>query len=61
MKGRHSLVLTSAMTRAEEFRRRAKEAEEQAKKASDEQTKRGFLDIAREYWEMAERAERGGW
>src|SRR5215211_1578515 len=38
-KGRHSLVSRSAMTRAEEYRRRAKEAEEQAHKTRNRSTK----------------------
>jgi hypothetical protein len=48
------------MTRAEEYRLRAKEAEEQAEKIRDPATKQGFLDIARQWREMAEQAERHG-
>jgi hypothetical protein len=48
------------MTRAEEYRKRAKEAEEQANKTRDAATKQGFLEIARQYREMAEHAERQG-
>jgi len=47
------------MTRAEEYRQRAKEAEEQAEKAHDTVIKEGFLDVARQYRQMAEYAERG--
>jgi len=49
------------MTRTEEYRLRAKEAEEQANQARDGVTKHGFLDIARQYREMADQAERHGW
>jgi hypothetical protein len=49
------------MTRAEEYRRRAKEAEENATKTSNSVTREGFLDIARQWREMAEQAERDGW
>jgi len=48
------------MTRAEEYRQRAKEAEKQAPKTRDGATKQGFLDIARRYREMADREERHG-
>jgi hypothetical protein len=47
------------MTKAEEYRRRAKEAEEQANKAGDPSAKEGFLEIARQYRLLAEREERG--
>jgi hypothetical protein len=49
------------MTRAEAYRRRAKEAEEQANKTHNSVTKQGFLDVARQWREMAEQAERDGW
>jgi hypothetical protein len=49
------------MTRAEEYRLRAKEAEEQANKVRDPGARQGFLDIARQWREMAEQAERHGW
>jgi hypothetical protein len=49
------------MTRAEEYRQRAKEAEEQANKVRDLSAKQDFLDIARQYRKMAEQAERQGW
>jgi hypothetical protein len=49
------------MTRAEEYRLRATEAEEQANKTRDAATKQGFLEIARQYQQMAEHAERHGW
>jgi len=48
------------MTRAEEYRQRAKEAEQQAEKAPDSLTKQGFLDVVRQYRQMAEHAERNG-
>ena len=44
------------MTRAAEYRQRAKEAEEQATKTNDSFAKQGFLEIARQYREMAEQA-----
>jgi hypothetical protein len=49
------------MTKAEEYRKRAKEAEEQASKVRDHAAKQGFLDIARQWRELAEQAERHGW
>jgi hypothetical protein len=49
------------MTRAEEYRLRAKEAEEQANKVRDHSAKQGFLHIAGQWREMAEQAERQGW
>jgi len=54
-------MLRAAMTRAEDCRRRAKEAEEQANNVRDQSAKEGFLEIARQYREMAEQAERQGW
>jgi hypothetical protein len=47
------------MTRAEEYRLRAKEAEEQASKTRDPIEKQGFLDLARQWRELAEQAEAG--
>jgi hypothetical protein len=49
------------MTRTEEYRLRAKEAEEQAAKTNDSFAKHGFLEIARQYREMAQQAEQHGW
>jgi len=49
------------MTRAEEYHRRAKEARDQANKVRDPFAKEGFLEIARQYRELAEQAERRGW
>jgi hypothetical protein len=49
------------MTRAEEYRERAKEAEKQANKTRDPSAKEGFQDIARQWRELAEQAERHGW
>ena len=46
------------MTRAEEYCLRAKEAEEQANQTRDAATKQGFLEIARQYRQLAEQAER---
>jgi hypothetical protein len=48
------------MTRAEEYRQRAKEAEDNAKKTDNPVTKEGFLEIARKWRQMAEEAERDG-
>jgi hypothetical protein len=48
------------MTRAEQYRLRAKEAEEQASKIHDTQLKEGFLEIARQWRELAKQAERYG-
>jgi hypothetical protein len=48
------------MTRAEEYRQRAKEAEENAKRTNNPDTKEGFLELARKWRQMAEEAERGG-
>jgi len=48
------------MTRAEEYRRRAKEAEEQANRSREQSTREGFLDIARQWRDMADQAERQG-
>ena len=61
MWGTRHPALRSAMTRAEEYRLRAKEAEEQANKVRDPSAKQGFLDIARQWREMAEQADRHGW
>jgi hypothetical protein len=55
-----NILLESAMTRAEEYRMRAKEAEEQAAKTRDPGAKDGFLEIARQYRELANQAERHG-
>ena len=49
------------MTRADEYRKRAKEAEENAAKTNNPDTKQGFLALARQWRQMAEEAERGGW
>ena len=49
------------MTRAEEYRKHAKEAEEQANKVLDPSAKQDFLDIARQWRKMAAQAERQGW
>jgi hypothetical protein len=49
------------MTRAEEYRLRAKEAEAQAAKTIDSSAKEGFLEVARQYREMADQAEQYGW
>jgi len=49
------------MTRAEEYRLRAREAEEQASKVRDHRLKQSFLDIARQWRELADQADRHGW
>jgi hypothetical protein len=49
-----NILLRSAMTRAEEYRQRAKEAEENAKKTDNPDTKQGFLDLARQWRELAD-------
>jgi hypothetical protein len=49
------------MTRAEEYRKRAKEAEAQAAKTRYSFTRESFLEVARQYWQMADDAERQGW
>jgi len=49
------------MTGAEQYRLRAKEAEQQANKVSDRSVKQSFLDIARQWRELADQAERHGW
>jgi len=49
------------MSRAEQYSERAKEAEELSKQAKDIVAKRTYEDIARQWREMAEQAERHGW
>jgi hypothetical protein len=46
------------MKRAEQFRQHAFEAEQQAKRACDRDAKDGLLDIARQWRELAEQADR---
>jgi hypothetical protein len=46
------------MTRASHYRQHALEAEQQAKRACDRDAKDGLLDIARQWRELAEQAER---
>jgi hypothetical protein len=46
-----------AMTRAEQYRTRAKEAEAEAERAREEHIKQGFLKMAREWRELAEKIE----
>src|SRR5262249_30144032 len=48
-----------AMSRAEHYRQHAMEAEQRANRASDHDAKRGLREIAREWRELAERAECG--
>ena len=48
------------MTRAEQYRARAKEAEAQAERASNDIIQEAFLKIAREYRNLAEQAEQHG-
>lgn len=47
------------MSRAEHYRQHAMEAEQQANRACDPDAKEGLQEIAREWRELAERAERG--
>jgi hypothetical protein len=47
--------------RAEEYRRKAAEAEEMAKTVRDYEASRAYLDIARQWREMADYAERSRW
>jgi hypothetical protein len=49
------------MTKAEDYRLRAKKGRGTSQQNRDPVTKQGFLDIARQWREMAERAERHGW
>jgi hypothetical protein len=49
------------MTRAEEYRARAEEAEKRASEVKDIEAKRIYLDMARQWREMATRAERDRW
>jgi hypothetical protein len=49
------------MTRAEHYRKRAKQAEERAKECQDPQAKREYLDIATKMRELAAQAERLDW
>ena len=46
------------MTRADQFRQHASEAEQQARRAPDRNAKEGLQDIARQWRELAEQAER---
>ena len=46
------------MPRAEQYRQHAKEAEQQAKRACDQDAKEGLREIARQWRELAEEAER---
>ena len=47
------------MTRADLYRARAKEAEELAKQAREEHLKQAYLQIAREWRDLADQLERG--
>jgi hypothetical protein len=49
------------MTRAEHYRARAIAADKRAQEAHDPEIKQTFRDIARQWREMAEQAERQGW
>jgi hypothetical protein len=49
------------MSKAEEFRERAKEADEIAKKVRDPEVRRTLEEVARRWREMAKIAERHGW
>jgi len=48
-------------SKAEEYRRRAKDAEQQAEQARDVAAKRSWGEVAEQWREMAIRAERHGW
>ena len=48
------------MKAAEQYRARAKECEDKAKRVVDYEAKRIYEDLARQWREMAERAERFG-
>ena len=52
---------TSAMKRADEYRKRAKDAEDYAERTVDSVIKQAFREVARQWREMAEQAERNGW
>jgi len=45
-------------TRAEEYRRKAEEAEREAERANDTFLRQKYMDIAREWREMADHIER---
>ena len=47
-------------TRAEEYRTQARECAERAKLAPDPETKRQYEDMARQWLELAKRAEKWG-
>jgi hypothetical protein len=49
------------MTIAEQYRARATEADKRAEEAHDPDLKQTFRDIARQWREMADQAERQGW
>jgi hypothetical protein len=49
------------MSKAEEYRARAKQADELAKNVRDPEARRHLEEAARHWREMAERAERQGW
>lgn len=46
------------MIRAEQYRQHAREAERQAQRAPDRDAREGLQDIARQWRELAEQAER---
>ena len=48
-------------SRQEEFRARAAECEELAKQARDPEVKRQYEDLARQWRELADRADRPRW
>jgi hypothetical protein len=51
----------SAMSKADEFRARAKQADERAMQASNVEARQTLVEVARLWHEMAEQAERHGW
>jgi hypothetical protein len=48
-------------SKADEYRRRSKDAEEQAKDVQEAAAKIAWLNIARHWRDMADQAERNGW
>ena len=47
-------------TRAEEYRAKAQECAQRAKAARDPEAKRAYEDLARQWLDMAKRADEGG-
>jgi hypothetical protein len=49
------------MTKAEEYREKAKEADEAAESCRDYEAKQVYRDVAQNWRNMAEQAQRNGW